>query len=116
MALNVKREGTHHWVSGGDEEHQVKNDRCDCADFFNHGPGWWCKHRLAVRLAQGDRRPVAGHPAVMENLRGILRDREPAYAAAHFQIDTSGKQMEQSVDDLVALIEPIVVHCGVAVE
>lgn len=63
---------------------------------------------MARVLAQGDRRPVAGHPAVMENLRGILRDREPAYASAHYQVDTSGKRLEQSVQDLAALLEPIV--------
>lgn len=37
-------------VSGGAEEHAVHGNACDCADFTQHEPGWWCKHRLAVRL------------------------------------------------------------------
>ena len=42
-------------VSGGAEDHVVTAEQCDCQDFQKHGPGWWCKHRLAVRLSQGDR-------------------------------------------------------------
>lgn len=43
-----------YWVSGGAEEHCVQDDVCDCADFAPHVSGWWCKHRLAVRLANND--------------------------------------------------------------
>jgi hypothetical protein len=45
-----------YWVSGGAEEHIVQGDACDCADFERHYSGWWCKHRLAVRLANKDRK------------------------------------------------------------
>lgn len=45
-----------YWVSGGAEEHCVQWDACDCADFAQHEAGWWCKHRLAVRLANKDRK------------------------------------------------------------
>jgi hypothetical protein len=45
-----------YWVSGGAEEHCVQGELCDCADFAQHGSGWWCKHRLAVRLANKDRK------------------------------------------------------------
>ena len=62
---------------------------------------------MARVLAQGDRRPVAGHPAAMDHLHGILQDRETEYASAHHQLDTSGKPAEQSVDDLVELITSI---------
>lgn len=58
-ALIVRREGSHHRVSGGAEEHLVAHDQCDCMDFLNHGFGWWCKHRLAVHLSEGDSRLVA---------------------------------------------------------
>ena len=44
-----------YWVSGGAEVHFVAEDSCDCADFKQQGAGWWCKHRLAVRLANTDR-------------------------------------------------------------
>jgi XRE family aerobic/anaerobic benzoate catabolism transcriptional regulator len=40
-------------------------------------------------LAQGDRRPVAGRPGAMHELRRLLREREPLYAQAHVTIDTS---------------------------
>lgn len=62
---------------------------------------------MARVLAQGDRRPVAGHPAAMDHLHGILRDRETAYSSAHHQLDTSGKTVEQSVDDLAGMVTSI---------
>jgi helicase len=49
----------HYWVSGGAEEHIVQSDSCDCADFTQRGPNWWCKHRLAVQLARSDKRVCA---------------------------------------------------------
>jgi helicase len=47
-------------VTGGADEHQVYACTCDCADFLAHplapdGSSWWCKHRLAVAIAQQDR-------------------------------------------------------------
>ena len=60
---------------------------------------------MARVLAQGDRRPVAGHPAAMDHLVSLLHDREPAYARAHADVDTSGKQLDQSVAELQLLIE-----------
>lgn len=53
--LEVAGRPPEYWVSGGAELHKVQKESCDCADFGQHGNGWWCKHRLAVRLAQGDR-------------------------------------------------------------
>jgi XRE family aerobic/anaerobic benzoate catabolism transcriptional regulator len=40
-------------------------------------------------VAQGDRRPMADNPAAMQELRALLRAREPAYAEAHVTVDTS---------------------------
>ena len=42
-------------------------------------------------LAQGDLRPSAGRPRALEELRTILREREPRYALAELVIDTSGR-------------------------
>lgn len=53
--LNVKGDRQGYWVTGGAEDHRVVNDECDCADFLKQGKGWWCKHRLAVRLLASDR-------------------------------------------------------------
>lgn len=76
LSLTVKREGKRHWVSGGAEEHQVQSGRCDCADYLNHGSDWWCKHRLAVRLSQGDQ--------VLTALSQRLADvRQPNTVAGH---------------------------------
>lgn len=54
-ALHVAGGPGAYWVSGGAEEHCVQGNVCDCADFAQHPAGWWCKHRLAVRLANHDR-------------------------------------------------------------
>ena len=40
-------------------------------------------------LAQGDRRPVAGRPDAMAELRRLLAAREPLYAEAELAVDTS---------------------------
>lgn len=55
-ATSLQAFGNHprYRVSGGAEDHLVEGDRCDCADFEQHGPNWWCKHRLAIRLAHQD--------------------------------------------------------------
>ena len=54
--------------------------------------------------AQGDTRPMAGHPQAMKQLRQILAAREPLYARAGHRLDTSGNGADQSLDELVALI------------
>jgi len=54
----------------------------------------WLKARpedhWARVVAQGDRRPMADHPAAMEELRSILSAREPVYGQAPFTVDTAG--------------------------
>lgn len=62
------------------------------------------EHMSRVR-AQGDERPMAGNPEAMEQLRAILTSREALYARAEAQLDTAGKDLEQSLDDLMSLIE-----------
>ena len=54
--LDAQSSGKGFQVSGGAEDHMVTAEQCDCLDFQKHGAGWWCKHRLAVRLSQGDLR------------------------------------------------------------
>lgn len=48
-------------------------------------------------LAQGDRRPLSGHPAAMHELERLLREREPLYALADVVIDTSRMGLDGSV-------------------
>lgn len=61
------------------------------------------EHMARVR-AQGDTRPMAGNPEAMEQLKSILRSREALYDRAQAKLDTAGKPLEQSLEELVALI------------
>jgi XRE family transcriptional regulator, aerobic/anaerobic benzoate catabolism transcriptional regulator len=55
-------------------------------------------------LAQGDRRPMAGNPEAMEDLRRILADREALYAKADRRLDTAGLSVAQALETLLSLI------------
>lgn len=55
-------------------------------------------------IEQGDRRPMADDPAAMEELKRILREREDHYARATFHIDTSGRSLQETSDELVELL------------
>lgn len=61
------------------------------------------EHMSRVR-GQGDTRPMAGNPEAMEQLRSILKSREALYERADAQLDTTGKPLQGSVDELTALI------------
>ena len=62
------------------------------------------EHMARVR-AQGDERPMAGNPEAMQQLRSILTSREALYQRASASLDTSGKHLDNSLDELVAIIE-----------
>ena len=51
-------------------------------------------------VSQGDRRPMADHPQAMADLRALLAAREPLYASADRTVDTSGRSVDDIVDDL----------------
>ncbi len=61
------------------------------------------EHMERVR-AQGDIRPMAGIRDAMTRLQGILRARETQYSRADLCVDTSGKAVGDSLDDLVSAI------------
>jgi len=54
---------------------------------------------------QGDARPMAGHAAAMADLEAILQAREPLYQRADLVLETSGRAVEASFAELLALIE-----------
>lgn len=56
-------------------------------------------------LRQGDLRPLQESREAMEDMRHILAEREPLYAAAHRQLMTSGKPLEACVAELAAFAE-----------
>lgn len=55
-------------------------------------------------IAQGDMRPMADNDNAMTDLRTILKERTPFYEKAHAVLDTSDKTVEQSYQELLALI------------
>jgi len=54
--------------------------------------------------AQGDLRPMAGNPQAMDQLRDILKTRESRYSQAEHHINTSGKTVDASIAELIALV------------
>ncbi len=62
------------------------------------------EHMDRVR-AQGDTRPMEGNPEAMAQLKAILRAREALYARAHAQYDTSGETVQDSLENMLELIE-----------
>lgn len=54
-------------------------------------------------LRQGDRRPMANHPQAMSDLRALLASREPLYAAADHKVVTTGRTVDDIVDEVVTL-------------
>ena len=56
-------------------------------------------------MEQGDFRPMAKNRAAMNDLVAILSAREAAYGRSHARLETSGKTVEQCVDELVAIAE-----------
>lgn len=53
-------------------------------------------------VAQGDRRPMAGQPDAMAELRAMLAAREPLYEEAHLVVNTSGETPEAVADAIEA--------------
>ena len=62
------------------------------------------EHMARVR-GQGDERPMAGNPSAMEQLRSLLTSREVHYSRASARLDTSGKSVQASLNELLALIQ-----------
>jgi XRE family aerobic/anaerobic benzoate catabolism transcriptional regulator len=62
------------------------------------------EHMARVRN-QGDTRPMAGNPAAMDELRAILVSREALYARSEAQVDTSGREVDESLADVLRTIE-----------
>lgn len=53
-------------------------------------------------LQQGDRRPMAGRPRALEELKALLAEREPLYSRCEVQIDTEKLDAERVVAALAA--------------
>lgn len=55
-------------------------------------------------LEQGDRRPMAASAQAMDDLRRILDERTPLYARADATLDTSGRTIEESLQEAAAIL------------
>jgi XRE family aerobic/anaerobic benzoate catabolism transcriptional regulator len=56
-------------------------------------------------VAQGDMRPIVNHPGAMDEMRALLKAREPLYAQADMTIDTSHHTIDESVDLILKRLE-----------
>jgi XRE family transcriptional regulator, aerobic/anaerobic benzoate catabolism transcriptional regulator len=54
-------------------------------------------------IEQGDTRPMRDNRQAMDDLRAILESREALYARADFTVDTSGRGVQESLQDLLTL-------------
>lgn len=59
------------------------------------------EEHLARVLAQGDRRPMRDRPAAMDELRELLRRREPDYARCEFTVETSARAVDAVVESIL---------------
>ena len=55
-------------------------------------------------VAQGDMRPMEGNAEAMEDMRRILASREPLYSKADFILDTTGRQTEDCIKQLLQIV------------
>ncbi len=56
-------------------------------------------------VAQGDMRPMVNSPSARDELRALLRSRQPLYAEAELVIDTSKHTVEKSVEIVVKQLD-----------
>lgn len=72
------------------------------------------QHMARVRR-QGDLRPMADDSSAMEELRTILRSREPLYARADGVLDTAGLTVDDAAARLVEMVRPVLARRSPAV-
>jgi XRE family aerobic/anaerobic benzoate catabolism transcriptional regulator len=57
-------------------------------------------------IEQGDMRPMADNTEAMDDLKRILKAREPYYRKAQLTLSTAGKTEDESLQDLLDLVTP----------
>ena len=63
------------------------------------------EEHMARVVAQGDTRPMKGNREAMEDLRRILVTRAPLYGRADAVVDTSGRDLDTSLEELAGLVK-----------
>jgi XRE family transcriptional regulator, aerobic/anaerobic benzoate catabolism transcriptional regulator len=57
-------------------------------------------------IAQGDMRPFKGRSAALDEIRKLLADRDRLYSRADVTIETSGRTLKASLDELRTKVKP----------
>ncbi len=57
-------------------------------------------------IAQGDMRPFKGKASALEEIRALLADRDRLYARANLTIETSGRSIKASLEELKSKVKP----------
>src|SRR5262245_60186100 len=70
-------------------------DRCTCV-WLRASP----EEHMARVIAQGDMRPFKGRSAALDEIKRLLDDRNRLYSRANATVDTSGKTLKQSLNEL----------------
>jgi len=70
-------------------------ERCFCV-WLKASP----EDHMARVIAQGDMRPFKGRAAALDEIRALLADRDPLYGRAAATIQTSGKTVKHSLQDI----------------
>lgn len=63
------------------------------------------EEHMARVIAQGDHRPMDDNNEAMEDLRRILQGRAPLYGKADITLSTSGKSVDESLEELATAVE-----------
>jgi XRE family aerobic/anaerobic benzoate catabolism transcriptional regulator len=70
-------------------------ERCYCV-WLKASP----QDHMSRVIAQGDMRPFKGRAAALDEIRKLLADRERLYARARLAVDTTGKTVRQTLQEL----------------
>jgi XRE family aerobic/anaerobic benzoate catabolism transcriptional regulator len=70
-------------------------ERCFCV-WLKASP----EDHMARVVAQGDMRPFKGRSAALDEIRKLLADRDALYARAAATVQTSGKSVKQSLQEI----------------
>jgi len=70
-------------------------DRCYCV-WLKASP----EEHMARVIAQGDMRPFKGRSAALDEIRKLLADRDRLYARAALAVETSGKNVKQTLQEI----------------
>jgi XRE family aerobic/anaerobic benzoate catabolism transcriptional regulator len=70
-------------------------ERCYCV-WLRAAP----EEHMSRVMAQGDTRPFKGRSAALEEIRKLLADRDRLYARAALTVDTSGRTVRQTLQEI----------------